>query len=108
MDERTLTALKESIAHWEANVAAETLGDVRLGCAHCALCQEFPGLDCAGCPVAAATGDCDCEGSPYDQAVRAYRRWRSLGGEHRTEWRAAAQAEVDFLRSLLPADEASP
>lgn len=102
----TLTALKASIRHWEENVAAETPGKVKLGSRDCALCRAFQTWsrgqtsNCAGCPVAAKTGQHGCEGTPYRDAVFAHDKWDDAGDKN--AWRTAAQAELDFLRSLLP------
>lgn len=101
MDERTLTALKGSILKWEAIVAGTGTDD---GAANCPLCQLFHpspsseikrGHDCAGCPVQDATGLSHCEGSPYDEWAHEDR--------HEPE---DAEAELKFLRSLLPAETA--
>lgn len=105
MDERTLTALKGSIAKWEGIVAG-TIED--LGCDNCPLCLEFNEdyvdieQTCGGCPVYRATGRTACQGTPYGDWSRA----RMLADNARSavtpELKMAAQAEVDFLRSLLP------
>lgn len=102
MDARTLKALKSSIEHWEANVAAETWPDVTTGADHCKLCLTFE--DCEGCPVLERTGRGACENTPYSKAYFAWKRWR-LGTGSREAFRTAAQAEIDFLRSLLPTEE---
>ena len=102
MDERTLTALKGSIAKWEAIVAGT---DNDRGAKNCTLCQAFP--DCDGCPVAEETGQDDCEGSPYEETryfeARSDANGTYLGRAPVTpEDFAIARAELDFLRSLLP------
>lgn len=106
MDERTLTALKASIKHWEENVAAEAPDDAKTGPDHCALCSQFywDGNRCAGCPVAERVGKPTCRNPEYDKAVGAFMSW-SKGKGTREEWRAAAQKELDFLKSLLPEGE---
>jgi hypothetical protein len=120
MDERTLTALQASIKHWEENVAAEVVGDVKLGPSDCALCRLFwnklhapimPENDgdaicvrCDGCPVLAATGQHGCNGSPYGDAEDAFMEWDDVEQEDSlARFHEAAQAELDFLKSLLPA-----
>ena len=109
MDKRTRTALEGSIAKWEAIVAGTGEDD---GPQNCPLCHEFfdeldaRGRACSGCPVRMATGQTGCEGSPYDD-------WCDLfyATDHpphvpmkaeTLEQQRLAQAEVDFLRSLLP------
>src|SRR6202046_5807636 len=96
MDEITLTALKGSIAKWEAIVAGT---DTDRGGDNCPLCQMFykPSgphyITCNGCPVSDATGQSHCDGSPYE--------WYYIG-KSPEELKIVAAAELDFLRSLLP------
>lgn len=114
MDEVTLAALKESIAHWEQNLAAEYPDNVTIGASNCALCGVFLTSNCAGCPVNAVTNGNNCLGKPssYIGAVSAFYSWRDAveykkpnRAEKDAAWRAAAQAEIDFLRSLLPKED---
>ena len=100
MDAETLEALKGSIAKWEAIVAG-TMEDE--GVDNCPLCQRFhacfrtlPGECCQGCPVDAFSGR-GCAKTPYVD-------WGQFGVDKVStdEHRAAAQAELDFLKSLLP------
>lgn len=98
----TQEALKQSIAHWERNVAAQTIDDIKMGMDYCALCELYYRHDCKGCPVRAATGRPYCVGSPYESVYEA--AW-ALEDKDPTEqrwatYRAAAQAELDFLKSL--------
>lgn len=105
MDERTLTALKGSIAKWESIVAGK--GEDQ-GFHNCPLCKEFYGLDfknrCRGCPVSDETGESNCGDSPYDE-------WAELMDQFNTNRAVhpplvdAAKAELDFLRSLLPVSD---
>lgn len=106
MDERTLTALKASIKHWEENVAAVVPNEASTGPEECALCQEFNNSrdGCDGCPVAKHTEETLCDGSPYELADTALRKWQNGLGT-REQWQSAAQAELDFLKSLLPVHE---
>jgi hypothetical protein len=95
----TLTALRGSIAKWEAIVAGT--GEDR-GTANCPLCHMFyhwtsGGLgDCKGCPVMEKTGSSKCVNSPYDEIANLD------PDEYPAEYRIFAQRELDFLRSLLP------
>jgi hypothetical protein len=94
MDKRTLTALKGSIAKWEAIVDAMGEDDAAINCPLCSLFNTARTKNpCVGCPVRARTGLWGCENTPYIQ----------YEDEPTTE---NAQAELDFLKSLLPADEA--
>lgn len=96
MKPETLTALHGSIAKWQAIV--DGTGD---GVADCPLCERFFWIGCGGCPVFAATGKALCRGTPYA-------KWVILTddmGQCRAdtpERKAAAQAELAFLQSLLP------
>lgn len=94
MDSATLAALHGSIAKWRGIVAGTATDE---GILNCPLCQLFTWLvddrgECAGCPVRDATGSDNCIGSPYEN----YCETNSI---------ADAQAELDFLISLLPPGE---
>ena len=107
MSPETLTALKASIKHWEENVAAETPDKASSQPEDCALCSAFAfgsRHECTGCPVRDRTKQSCCEGSPYVDADYFLKRW-GRDAEYKTAFRAAAQAELDFLRSLLPEGE---
>lgn len=108
MDNKTLAALKASIKHWQENVEAKTPGQIRLGADNCALCAIFnqDKENCVGCPVSEKTGHSYCEGTPYEEAVCKYAIFSTDPSiKKKKEWRAAAQAELDFLISLLPEGE---
>jgi hypothetical protein len=106
MDAKTLTALQGSIMKWEKIVAGT---GVDRGTENCPLCEMFFNEDyfneepCNGCPVAKKTGKLYCYGTPYG-AYANLCDWGGKAGEPATmqEQKAAAQAELDFLRSLLP------
>lgn len=105
--ERALMALQGSIEKWERIIAGE---ENDAGPNNCALCAEFRHdrtgrLTCTGCPVKRATGRSGCAGTPYD-------KWENhdighndgrLGSIRCPECARFAQAELDFLKSLLPA-----
>lgn len=101
MDERTLTALRGSIQKWEAIVAGTGADH---GMDNCPLCQEFAVTDhafraCHGCPVKARTGQSNCKGTPY---IDWFDETNPDGRVTDERTKALAQAELDFLRSLLP------
>jgi hypothetical protein len=100
MDEKTLIALKGSIAKWEGIVAGTVKDE---GQDNCPLCQQFIDEGCVACPVMGVTGHSGCWGSPYDDYAALE---EGYGSEEYESVRDAAQAELDFLRSLLP-DEAA-
>jgi hypothetical protein len=103
MDERTLEALKGSIAKWE-RMAAEGDDYKDGGVDDCPLCREFHprffiGKDgCEGCPVREKTGLNYCAGSPHEDYIDS---------DTDDEAQEFIRAELDFLRSLLPAEAVS-
>ena len=107
MTPEALTALKASIRHWKKNIAAKTPDDANIGSKNCALCQAFFRNECFGCPVSASTRRFACRGTPYVNAARAGIDWFYYpdSTKARDAWRKAAQAELDFLRSLLPLEQ---
>ena len=105
MDAETLEALKGSIAKWE-KITAGTGQD--MGASNCSLCQMFHksaglSLSCAGCPVAEATGAFGCDGSPYAAYERHAMECDYDGPGECPKCASLAAAELDFLKSLLPA-----
>ena len=95
MKEETKQAIKDSIAHWKRMKENRRCGETP-GPHGCALCQLFLHSDCVGCPIAERTKYTFCEGSPYFAASRAF----CIGSD--SKWQAAAEAEIQFLTSLLP------
>ena len=103
MDAKTLTPLEESIAHWERIRDGK---EPELGVANCALCKSFISGGCVGCPVREFSGKPGCEGTPYVVWAHLTEVPNKLYRIAETpEEIAAAQAELDFLRSLLPKEE---
>jgi hypothetical protein len=105
MDDETLSALQGSIKKWEAIVAGTGADDTYRDCPLCALYIDQ--AYCEGCPVQERTGRGGCGGSPYDAWADAQHAgtpktrpypWRATT----PELAALAQAELDFLRSLMP------
>lgn len=94
-------ALEASIKHWEENRDVSTPIDVSYSSEDCALCQLFFYNHCIGCPIQERTGRALCEDTPYEDAVDAHSAWKN-GYASQKDFQAAAQAEVDFLKSLLP------
>lgn len=108
MNKKTLTALKASIQHWEDNVAATEPYQVAAGPSSCALCRLFHPWystsnknDCKGCPVHTKTGSSFCIDTPHSATTRAIVSW-CVSKAYWPAWQKAAQAELDFLKSLLP------
>lgn len=105
MNAKTLKALKGSIAKWERNAEAETPDQYLVGGDTCPLCQLFTDPFCSGCPVAKATHGIACSNSPYYAAHDAWREWgrAPFSEDRRDSAHEAANVEVAFLKSLLPA-----
>ena len=103
MPKRTLTALKESIEHWQRmsryKKAEPRKIEEQPGIAGCSLCTVFlrreGKLTCTTCPVK-ISGHFGCGGTPYVKAYNAYDK------HDMPAFRAAARDEVKFLQSLLP------
>lgn len=96
MNPTTLSALKESVKKWERIRDGK---ETDLGSTNCALCQAFIIDDCDGCPVISGCNNTE------------YKEWESYFGLGSKEVfdstsLALATAELDYLRSLLPGDEA--
>jgi len=107
MDERTLAALRGSIAKWRAIVYEGAFDE---GVVNCPLCELFARLSspCTGCPVSEKSGKSSCAGTPYERWSDA--ATKGPGGSWRVgsaESLDAALAELAFLESLLPAEPAS-
>lgn len=106
MDADTLRALKDSIRHWEENVAAVTPHDAKIYADDCPLCDMFyRKKGCAGCPVEAVTGLPDCGSTPWSKVRTAFENWvphpEHIG--YRAMFRQRAADELNFLRALVPA-----
>lgn len=110
MTKVALKALRGSIEKWEKIVAGT---GVDLGTDNCPLCEVFrvrydaKARPCVGCPVRARSGLPGCRGTPYDvwMSETASDGFERVAGS--AEAKVAAQAELDFLRSLLPPEAAS-
>jgi len=104
MHKRTLKALKASIKHWEENLATDDPFSARFSSHHCPLCKIFLifttlySAECRGCPIKITTGKDLCQETPWDDAMNGINKWRDGGPKPVAE----IQAEIDFLKSLLP------
>lgn len=105
-------ALRESIASWEAH-ANEPVGArvEKHGSDNCALCHLFNSDDtlneddCIGCPVWIKTGISYCRNTPYAAYTRVARMDEKGYYTVSQSSQRAAQAELEFLRSLEVPDE---
>lgn len=98
MNQKTLKALKSSIAHWERLASGKRKDGEQPTGQCCALCAQFFDNHCRGCPVASKTKLTACVGTPY---WKASRYWNLQGPDSR-QFKTAAKAELQFLKSLLP------
>lgn len=104
MDDKTLEALKGSIAKWEGILVGTTEDH---GTDNCPLCQLFycsGQAYCIGCPVNDKTGLTFCGGSPYADFEECEVEFS--GKIKNDDHRIIAKAELAFLQSLLPQKEA--
>lgn len=105
MNAATLDALKGSIEKWE-KIVKGTGKDY--GTANCPLCVLFYSNVCIGCPVSAKSGKVGCVDTPYREWGKATLSQRNSVSNGRyaisSLQKIAAQAEMDFLKSLLPED----
>ena len=101
MNKKTRAALKGSIQKWTKIVKGTGVDN---GTANCPLCQLFYFNymeGCTGCPVKLKTGRSDCQETPYSKWSWLFRGDRPWKAETQNQ-KEAAQAELDFLKSLLP------
>jgi hypothetical protein len=111
MKPSTLEALKLSIAKWETNAKAQHWREVDIGANSCQLCRFFnrDGMvynQCFGCPVLAHTGRPYCGETPYSEVFLTMHKFEEDENcMELDELRKLCQAEVDFLKSLLPTGE---
>ena len=106
MKKATLEAIKGSIHKWEKICDGK---DRDKGVTNCPLCLRFfkngPArcrrLTGEKCPVRTRTWLFGCNGSPYEQ-WRQQTRYDGGGRASTPKLKELAQAEVDFLESLLP------
>ncbi len=106
MKKEILTALKGSVKKWEKIVDGTGKDATSHNCPLCLITEP----SCGDCPVRLKTGEWDCESSPYDKWTNHQRKvhnkktWQSK--TIICKWcEKFAQAELDFLKSLLPGGE---
>ncbi len=102
MNAATLEALKGSIRKWEGIAEGEGTDGGWNDCPLCIMFIDGEPEPCAGCPVYVKTGVGGCGETPHEM-------WKSntklvLGGRQAKTplQKAQAQAELNFLKSLLP------
>jgi hypothetical protein len=102
-----LPYLKESIEHWTRMSTGNRLPKEEALAGDCALCRRYNTIPlatdsinkcCIGCPVMAKTGRQFCSTTPYGRASA----FGDAYGYDSDEFKAAAEEELTFLKSLLP------
>lgn len=106
MNRKTLSALEDSITHWEEMLRDPDASEP--DSRNCALCGLFFHHDCRACPVMAESGQRACRGTPYKHTATLHNN--AVGNERighfdAKQWCWAATAEIEFLKSLLPQSE---
>jgi hypothetical protein len=102
MKKATLKALQGSIKHWQRNVkAAKENRTIDLSPASCPLCILFNN-HCNSCPIKEKTNLCYCIGTPYKAIDELWPDRRICRKKLYPKLVKACQAELDFLKSLLP------
>lgn len=109
MDARTKAALEQSIIKWEKNLQLckeDRHEDIGISAKECPLCLLFYDFEnyakdncCRDCPVEEKANDRHCKNTPYEDVIR------HSDTHNYSAILEACQAEVDFLRSLLPSEE---
>ena len=101
-----MTLKEQVVAHWQrmhddAEKVRKATGETP-GTDQCAYCMRFFDKACLDCPIRATTGEPACYGSPYECAVEAWTEYCESGwhDDYKAAWQAAAQAEIDFLKTL--------
>lgn len=115
MDERTLSALRASISKWKMIAEGQYASVADRNCPLCRIFRCQKTLHMTGCPIDIYTKNLGCYGTPWDDFVEAvisespagsYNKKYFTGGLRLVVWgplsRAAAWAEYEFLKSLLP------
>lgn len=98
MDRQTLAALRGSIEKWERIVDGTGIDQ---GIYNCPLCKLFYANHCSGCPVNANTRQKHCNGSKYFAWASLFNDFETMVANNPRRV-AAAKAELEYLRSLLP------
>jgi hypothetical protein len=111
MTAQALTALQDSIQHWERLASGDRNKDEFPSSGNCALCTAFYYHGdlltvCEGCPIRNFTGQTRCHDTPFDVAANLARDNKSFKMTNKKmntkKFKDAAADEVEFLKSLLP------
>lgn len=96
-----LKALKASIAHWKRMRNGTQKANESPDGECCPLCNLFRYVNCRQCPVFKRTRRMRCCGTPWFGA-RFNFIMRDRGSVFKEAWEKTANAEIAFLKSLLP------
>ena len=107
MDAKTLKALKGSIKKWVGIVNGKSKD---AGTKNCPLCKEFLVKNCEGCPVKAKVNRFGRGNTPYElwfdffdsKYLNIPVAISDLPKRSQAKAKRLAQAELDFLKGLLP------
>ena len=104
MNNFALKALEGSIKKWERIVARKGVDNET---ANCPLCDMFYDSSCSNCPVSEKVEAIWCQKTPFDawdkhqEDVHSDKKTRRVF-KNCPKCKPLAQAELDFLKSLLP------
>ena len=104
MPAKTLCALRKSIAHWKRmRKGTQKVNESPDGecCPLCKLFQSQSMSNCRQCPVFKRTRMPGCRGTPW-YGARFNFIMRNQGSLFQEAWENTADAEIAFLKSLLP------
>ena len=90
------TLVQQCVAHWE-RMRDNPFGEEAPFASECSCCCYYEG--CTECPIARYVGLRFCQQTPFN---RAYAIWVEMQNnpDLKSEWQAAAQEEIDFLRRV--------
>jgi len=106
--EEQLTALDESIAHWERLATGKRKEGEYIGMSQCALCKLVDPEEhgCAQCPIAIVNPSNEwCQDTPYEEAAIKANRYDGttetwIPTLDTPAFLSAAQVELEFLRNV--------
>lgn len=103
-ENKQITALKESIKHWEENYEAESVDNISVRWDSCACCVLWIENECEECPISEFTGQQHCHGTPYQDYDFDYFEC-IYTPELREAWfkdnRKYFPEEIEFLQNVL-------
>lgn len=111
MTQEAKEALLGSIAKWQAIVDGTGVDRRSKNCPLCKLFLDYSLYvsTCQGCPVSERTGQDCCRGTPYERFALRSKYYSAGHFIPKTDAaKAAARDMLDFLKSLLPKQDAHP